>query len=190
MSHDEHSNPSDIQLYVCDLRYVEPRIEVLSADERARAVRYPSGRRNAFVRSRTVLRELLGRSLDVPPESLSLTVKDGKPRLDLHVDLQFSFSHSEDLAVVAMAHGMDVGVDVERIRDDVGPNKIGAAIFEKDEVEALSEGADFFELWTRKEASFKILRRGTARYFWTGRPVPGYVVSIAAEEKFRVHLER
>ena len=86
---------------------------VLSIEERERAARYPPGRRNTFVRSRTVLRELLGQLLEVPPESLRLIVEAGKPRLNMDVDLHFSFSHSEDLAVVAIARE-SIGVDISR----------------------------------------------------------------------------
>jgi 4'-phosphopantetheinyl transferase len=188
MSHKEHSDLPDICLYVLELVQVVPRVEVLSGDEIARADRYPPGRRNAFVRSRTALRELLGRLLGIAPESLPLVIENGKPRLDTNSDLRFSLAHSGDLAVVAVAYGMDVGADIEAVRDDVAPKKLSAAFFDPFEIDALSGGADFFELWTRREASVKLSHNGSARYFWTGRPAPMYVVSVAAEQKFRLEV--
>lgn len=62
--------------------------------------------------------------LDVDDASELRLVVDahGKPRVDGGV--QFSFSRSADIAVVAVSAGRDVGVDVERIRGDLACDAI------------------------------------------------------------------
>jgi 4'-phosphopantetheinyl transferase len=90
---------------------------VLTPDERDRADRYRAGQvREQFVLSRGVLRKLLGRYLETPPNAVPITYAPaGKPVL-AGGSLHFNVTHTSGLALVAVAR-CRVGVDVERVRD-------------------------------------------------------------------------
>ena len=76
-----------------------------------------------FSTGRGVLRHVLAQYTGSRPGELRLVVDaHGKPRVDGGV--QFSFSRSADIAVVAVSAGRDVGVDVERIRGDLACDAI------------------------------------------------------------------
>ena len=85
----------------------------------------------------------------------------GKPFLspEHRSNLQFNLSHSEDLAVLAVAQGLELGVDVERLR----PISEGVAqrFFSRAEYNALKKfppewsTRGFYECWTGKEAFIK-----------------------------------
>jgi 4'-phosphopantetheinyl transferase len=89
---------------------------LLSPDEVERASRFIFERdRRRYVAARGQLRQLLGGYIGVAPEALSFAYGQyGKPRLaDPSASVEFNLAHSAALAVVAVAHGAIVGVDVE-----------------------------------------------------------------------------
>ena len=144
--------------------------ECLSPGERARAERFAFQRdRKRFVAARAGLRGLLASRLDCRPEAVEIvTGQHGKPALDGRhgSDLRFNVSHCGDLAVYALAHGREVGVDVEALREDFDGDEIAARCFTADEYsefralpQALRPLA-FFNGWTRKEAFVKALAQG------------------------------
>lgn len=152
---------------------VGPLAARLADDERARAERFKFPRhRRRYVVARARLREILGRYLDVPPEHLAFRYgAHGKPALDAEAvgrvpDLAFNLSHTGDVAVVALARGRAVGVDVEAVRALPDADAIAARFFSAAEVEvyrALPEPdrpAAFFACWTRKEAFVKAVGDG------------------------------
>jgi 4'-phosphopantetheinyl transferase len=122
-----------------------PSAERLPRPERARAARIqrPQARRR-WVASRWALRGVLGRYLRRDPAAIELeTGVRGKPALpDPAGSLRFNLSHSRDLAVVAVARGREVGVDVEWI-DPRGDRPAG-----------------FYASWTRREAVAKCAGAG------------------------------
>src|SRR5207249_3172989 len=73
----------------------------------------------------------------------------------------FNVAHSGDWALIAVARGRQVGVDVERIRDDLDMDGIGRLVFTPSECKYLqslpeqSRLEGFFDLWVRKEAYLK-----------------------------------
>jgi 4'-phosphopantetheinyl transferase len=92
----------------------------------------------------------------------------GKPALagpTGSVDLQFSVSHSSDLAAYALTAGAPVGVDVERLRA-VDLEMVAERTFSRRECAALRglpgelRPTGFFNCWTRKEAYIKALGEG------------------------------
>lgn len=143
----------------------------LTPEERARADRFqaPDSRR-AFVFGRSLLRQLLGIRLTVEPGALSLeTDRNGKPfrrPSPRSADLRFNVSHSSELVTIALAHGFDVGVDLERIQPTADLPLLAERIFsarELDEWNALPEPLRpeaFFNAWTRKEAYVKATGEG------------------------------
>ena len=93
----------------------------LSPDERDRADRFREGPlRNRFVAGRAILRSILAHYLAAGEENpLFAYGERGKPRLAepwASSGLRFNLSHSHGLALIAVAVGRNVGVNVERLR--------------------------------------------------------------------------
>jgi 4'-phosphopantetheinyl transferase len=157
---------------------------VLSPDERDRAVRFHF-RRDAmrWIVARATLREILGAHLETEPAAIAFTYgPKGKPALTVEEgrgNLQFSVSHSADLAAFAVTVEVPVGVDVERLRDVEDMEQIAARTFSARECGALrnllreQRQAGFFNCWTRKEAYIKALGEGLSY------PLDRFSVSLA-----------
>jgi 4'-phosphopantetheinyl transferase len=144
---------------------------VLSSDERERADSFRFGiHRSRFVQARALLRRILARYLEADAASIVLgTAADGKPRLlepDGSAPLRFNVSHSESVALVAVARHREIGVDVERVRDDFAWEDVADRWFPAAEVAAIRrvEPAHrtlaFFRCWVRREAYLKGLGTG------------------------------
>jgi 4'-phosphopantetheinyl transferase len=142
---------------------VEKLFQLLDSDERDRAARFkvPDPRRQ-FVISRAFLRILLGRYLQLNPIRVSFRVSaHGKPELGDVSDLRFNLSHTEGAAVIAITRGRRVGIDVERIRQNLNPLELADRFFSREESEwlrsqsATQQFAAFFACWTAKEAYVK-----------------------------------
>lgn len=80
--------------------------------------------------------------------------------------MQFNLSHAGDLALVAVSHGRRLGIDVERVRDDLALDRLAEFVFSTAELDAWhrvpppARTTAFFAAWTRKEAYVKALGRG------------------------------
>jgi 4'-phosphopantetheinyl transferase len=120
--------------------------------------------------SRGSLREILATELGTAPSSVRIRLgPHGRPALDPdqnRADLDFNLSHSGDLALVAVARGMRVGIDVERLRPGRDPLRIADRYFSAAEVEAVrafpeaDRPSAFLRYWTAKEALAKGLGLG------------------------------
>ena len=144
---------------------------VLSEDEMERARRLVFQRdRDRFVAAHGILRTILGSYLGLPPLRLSFTKgPQGKPALvEACGDpaLRFNLSHSHGLALFAVACEREVGVDVEKMRNDLDYDQIARRFFATSEVRAvgcLPHGERlraFFHYWTLKEAFIKAAGHG------------------------------
>ncbi len=110
------------------------------------------------------LRHLLGGYLGVEPAALRFVLDSGgKPRLAQREGdwLRFSVTHSEGLALYAIANGREVGVDVERILGSFPVDAVAVRFFSREEQAQLRalprtlQVRAFYECWTRKEAYLK-----------------------------------
>ena len=154
----------------------------LSAEERERASGLLSGtHQRRFVVARAMLRQLLGRYLDQDPSAVTFSHgAHGKPFLQKS-ELHFNVSHSHELALYAITHDREVGVDVEWMRPQVAHEQIAARFFSLEEQEALAQVPDearraaFYNIWTRKEAYVKARGDGIAAGLGT------FAVSLGAE---------
>jgi 4'-phosphopantetheinyl transferase len=144
---------------------------VLSGDERDRADNFRFGvHRSRFVQTRALLRRILAGHLGTDAGSIVLgTAADGKPRLlepDGSAALRFNVSHSESVALVAVTRHREVGVDVERIRDDFAWEEMADRWFPAAEAAAIRREEParrtlaFFRCWVRREAYLKGLGTG------------------------------
>jgi 4'-phosphopantetheinyl transferase len=135
----------------------------LDEEEQARAARFHFQRDMVrFRASRGLLRHILARYLDMPPERIRFGYAPmGKPFLLEHPGLHFNLSHAEDVLLVAVAHGRRVGVDVERAFSEVVMDDVSRMVLSHPERVALGRVAQeerldwFTRLWTRKEAYIK-----------------------------------
>jgi 4'-phosphopantetheinyl transferase len=154
-----------------DSRSIPSLQRTLSGDEIDRAERYRSAAdRRRFVTARGLLRLILGRYLDTPPEILKFRYgPHGKPSLVVEPGgsgLQFSVTHSFDLALYAVARERPLGIDLERIRPLPEVRTLVKRYFSSAEQVAFRAlpRADqlpaFFRCWTRKEAFIKARGQG------------------------------
>jgi len=142
---------------------------ILAPDERTRASCFHFERdRSRFTCVRGSLRTLLGGYLGAGPVDIAFEYGiHGKPALARRhgSPLKFNVSHSDGVALMAISHGVEVGIDVEAIRPMADANQIAARFFsprETAELRALSPRS-FFTCWTRKEAYLKARGLGLAQ---------------------------
>ena len=180
--------PDEVRVWLAGLdpgaAIVDGLVAVLSTDERERAARFHL-RRDAmrWIVTRATLREILGACLRMEAAAVAFTYgQKGKPALaglPGPVDLQFSVSHSSDLAAYALTAGAPVGVDVERLRAIDQLERIAERTFSHRECTALLglpgelRPMGFFNCWTRKEAYIKALGEGLSY------PLDRFSVSLA-----------
>ena len=140
--------------------------ETLAVDEIQRAERFHvQGDKDRFIAAHGCLRDILARYQHWEPAQLVFSANDyGKPVLSTvpsERKMDFSLSHSDDFALVAVTWERKVGVDLERIRQGISAQVIARQYFSKSEFAELlalpSEEREigFFNCWTRKEAYIK-----------------------------------
>jgi 4'-phosphopantetheinyl transferase len=140
-------------------------MQILTPDERGRAARFRFAvDRQRCILGRALIRIILGHHLRRPSHELAFAYNAfDKPRLADTRDsgLQFNISHSGEWLLIALAQGRILGVDVERMREDMVTREIAERFFSATECGALAslpaeEQCDaFFACWTRKEAYLK-----------------------------------
>jgi 4'-phosphopantetheinyl transferase len=175
----------------------------LDDDERARAGRFKVEHAAVlYTAAHGALRVILGRCLDRAPDELRFDIAGtGKPFLVGDPSLRFNLSHSGELAVVAVAHEREVGVDVEVRRPVTRADGVARRIMTSDELARYQslpteERSDFLLwVWARKEALVKASGEGiraslrslacepttTDRFGVVDLDVPGYAAAVAAE---------
>ena len=159
-----------IALWNIDLQGNEERTvscwEWLDRQERDRAARFRfEDDRRRFLLRHAAYRQILGRAVNRSGRELQFASgHHGKPFLAGVVSsprLEFSTSHSGDRALLAVATGGVIGVDIERLRPEI----IDAALLEQtltpeemaayENLQAEARTRDFFRVWTRKESVLK-----------------------------------
>ncbi|MFB7907171.1 4'-phosphopantetheinyl transferase family protein [Kitasatospora sp. NPDC056076] len=157
----------------------------LDAEERARAVRADAVRRSRFTVVRGAVRELVAERLGIrPAEVVWRRGRHGKPEPVGAGGLRVNWSAAESLAVLALAEGRAVGVDVERLREARLAERMAARWFPFEEARFVAEAAEpaeraarFTVLWCRREACVKA---------YGGRLVQALGVSVAGPSPLSV----
>lgn len=144
--------------------------KILFEDETQRADRFYFERdRRRFTVAHAALRQVLSRYLEVTPGEIKFSIgPKGKPDLvDVETQqIRFNLSHSGEIALLAVARGQCLGIDVEFIKTDFGGEEIAERFFSRNEVKTLQalpadqKPAAFFSCWTRKEAYIKAVGEG------------------------------
>ena len=167
----------------CNQHYLAKSKSLLSQDELNRADRLLDPQKSSqFIVSRAGVRTILGQYLATDPQQIFFQYnQSGKPALaDSHCSqLSFNLSHSGQWAILAVAHDIEVGVDVEFIDTSLGYRQLSAAYFNGRERESLSrypavrQRRGFYRLWTKQEAALKLEGAGFSRPKCTDLVDPG-----------------
>lgn len=171
------TNRDDVRVWHADVTTLagDPQIAArtiasLPDADRARAAKYRLDRDRAmFVGGRVMARTLIGDALGVDRDGWELREGDrGRPEIASPVTpLRFNLAHSAGLVVCAIAHGRDVGVDVEDLhRVTLDPRLVRryCAPAEAEDIEAQGDRwrDRFLTYWTLKEAYLKARGLGIA----------------------------
>jgi 4'-phosphopantetheinyl transferase len=140
----------------------------LDDEERQRALRFRfRDDHRSFVVAHAFLRHVLGFHLGVAPESVRFRREStGKPALAHQTPLQFNFSHSGNIAAVAVAQDRSVGIDVELLREVPDLEQVAYRHFRTSELQlildhwGLERLHSFYQHWTAKEAYLKARGNG------------------------------
>jgi 4'-phosphopantetheinyl transferase len=162
-----HLRRGEVHVYLADLTRPADT-GVLDEVENSRAARFAfDADRRRYAAAHAVLRHILARYLACAPAEVRYAFgPQGKPALAGGAGLEFNMSHSGDLALYAVTRGRAVGVDIERVRLQVGRELAGAGFLTPSETQALLALPDverpraFFTVWTRKEACLKATGKG------------------------------
>jgi 4'-phosphopantetheinyl transferase len=181
---DQPLAPGAVHVWRADLETVPEQLtQLLSPDERERAARFAHERDGRlWGRSRALLRELLGRYLQVDGGSLRFAAgAHGKPALPADPPaspglsesgppdrprLEFNLSHSAAIALYGFTKAGPLGVDVELTRHSIDVIALAARTFGPDEAERLRRvkserrEQEFRRAWVRHEAALKCLGTG------------------------------
>lgn len=148
---------------------------LLSPDEREAAERFRvDGAKDAFVASRVIQRQVLGRYLGCAPEAVTIS-RDcrhcgkghGRPYV-AGAPVDFSVSHSAGWLLLAVVAGVLVGVDLERVPgnrtvDDLANRVLAPAEQEQFLMVPRDQRPGWFIwAWARKEAALKLTGHGIA----------------------------
>lgn len=184
------SHPIDVWSVRLSTPVPPTAMAVLDRDEQARAgrFRFPIDR-DRYVARHAFLRQVLAGYLDTtPPEVRIRRTRLGRPELAASRGIDFSTSHSDGVAIVAVNRWGRIGVDIERIRPLDDALDLAETYMTAREVAWLrtvpieSRSSAFLDLWTRKEAAVKAIGVGLSMpldRFDTGAPGPDGV-SIAS----------
>ncbi len=165
---------------------------ILSEAELKRARRFRFERDcSHFIVAHGLLRIILSRYVGVEPSRLCFCSNlYGKPALVAssgQAAVRFNLSHSDGLALYAIAKDREVGIDLERIQTDFAFEQIGEQFLssrEAAELDALPtclRREALFTWWTRKEAFIKARGQGLSL------PLDQFSVSLAPSQPARLY---
>jgi len=171
------SAAADVALWWAPLGAAEGEIARIAAwlapAEHARAQRFGTeALAKRYIAGRALLRWLLGRALGLPPQAVPIVrgVR-GRPQLDGDTGIDFNVSHTEGIALIGMARGRRIGVDVEHADRVVRADGLAAKFLTAAERATLAPLAAserrtrFLRYWTCKEAMSKATGDGLSAPF-------------------------
>ncbi len=143
-------------------------LALLTETERQEASRFrQEGDRYRFIIGRGLVRSMIARRLGIETQAITITRDpNGKPYVPDQDGVSFSVSHSGDIVLAAVANGEEIGVDVERHRENIDIAALGRLVFSPEELSCilaappLARHDRFFRQWVFKEALVKALGTG------------------------------
>ncbi len=166
--------PGDGHVWLANIDCAPERVAafrgLLSREEQTKASRFRlSCMRDRYISARAQLRLLLGWYLRIKASQVQFRYgRYGKPRLaGACADrLHFNVAHSRGLALYALRHDAEVGVDIEYMQEDVAYREIALEFFSPEEYTELKalpahlQLRGFYDGWVRKEAFIKATGKG------------------------------
>lgn len=160
---------------------------MLSAAETARAARFGrSDLRDRYIVGRATLRLLLALRLGLPPGEVPIERGiRGRPHVANAPGLDFNVSHTRGVALIGIAHGPRIGVDIEHGDRVVNVEGVARKFMSAREREALASMAPddrrraLLRLWTCKEAMSKATGDALAAPFRRMDVVTGPAVRLS-----------
>lgn len=196
--------PAPFALWQVDLAFLPApeQLAWLSAEEHGRAARFVFERdRRRYLAAHCALRELLSKRTGVPAAELQFSEGPfGKPALSSELRCAFNMSHSDDVALVAMADAAEageIGVDVEMLRPMPDAVALARQNFSASECAELAatppadQALAFLLGWTRKEACLKAIGSGLSiapNIFTAGLSMGSRSVEITTADGTTTHL--
>lgn len=170
-----HSSPQPllagcVHLWLLDTRQfprslADQAMALMNTAERERVQKFIRGKEE-HIASRWLLRKVVGQYLQQSPSTLVFERSaKGKPYI-AGSSLQFNLSHSGHWALLALANGMELGVDVEQVKDSRDLLGIAENYYHPEEYAQLQQRQGdeqirfFYQLWTLKEALLKAMGVG------------------------------
>ena len=171
-----------------DASVIREMATLLDDEERDRASRFRRRvDRDRFIIAHAALRRILARYLRKPAQSLRFRRdRFGKPSLAHRTDVTFNMAHADSVALIAVAAGRPVGVDVERVTHLDDAFDVAEICFAPAErrvlhaVPAEQVSDTFFNCWTRKEAFIKAVGTGLSA------PLKAFEVSLEPDTPARL----
>lgn len=158
---------------------IDPLLGLLSAEELRKANAFRTERhRRDYILAHAALRSILGRCLRVSAASLEIVsaVEGGKPALSAAAsagnplsDLRFNLSHTSGAALIAVALGRELGIDIEFQRPMEDLAAMARSVMSAAELQrwillgAEEQFSAFYRVWTRKESYLKAIGLGLFR---------------------------
>ena len=163
--------PGEVHLWRARLDPTPALLETLSPEEWMRAGRLHFERdRDRFLAARGLVRTILGSYLEVDPHAIEFGVGEhGKPEIrDPATLLRFNVSHSDDLMLLAVTHGRELGIDLEHMKPHLSFETLADHYFDPEEAWELRQlpreerAWKFYDVWTCTEAQLKANGAGLA----------------------------
>ena len=170
-------------------------IKLLSAAEKKRLNGFRNNHsKDTFFSSRIAMRKLFSSYLDMPVDSIQFDTRThGKPCIHLDNDrFEFNLTHSGSLILLAVSNNVEIGIDIEAVRQVTNWKSISRKVFDQKTCSLLLKSenpADLFvRYWTTFESRQKLFGQGVfgdhpseAESIKTCLfdPAPGYTAAIS-----------
>lgn len=158
---------------------------MLSADERERATQMAAAPR--WIVARAAVRIVLGGRVGLAAADVEIaTGPHGKPELP-GATVRFNHSHSGDRALVALAEGIEVGIDVERTARRSRAIERTLTDGERAALTGDDRHIELLQIWCRKEALAKAIGAGLGwapEKFDTSSPTGHALVDLELDDGY------
>ena len=159
-----------------DDKLIQEFTGIISQEERDRAERFNSqSAKIGFILGRGHIHQILSSYLDVNPANIQFEYSlNGKPEISneyINSDLQFNYSQSRNLGLIGITKNRCIGVDIEKISEDMDFQPVAHRFFTPNELGYLSQLPEdtqrigFFRIWAAIEAYLKAIGIGLSRSF-------------------------
>lgn len=123
-----------------------------------------------FLLAHGLINYIFSKTLQISLDNLRFNFNEnGKPKIENNYEIKYNISHSEEMVVIAISIIKEIGVDVEKINENVEYKQIAKAFFHPIELNTfknkskIEQGKNFFKIWVTKEAYTKALGIGLNR---------------------------